>query len=246
MSFMICAYADESGDKSIYSMSALLGKLSDFVELGRRWRRALQEESIPEFHAAKLENHRRPYDGSSFDADRRAYLQRKFIGLITELPIWGFATFVEIEALATNDTALARFMSHREPYTLSFRMAVEVMALEVDGYRVKHEPIAFVFDQQKQYEGKANEIYDYLSTDGNWPLAYRLGSISFESRLHYVELQAADTWAYESRKFATDTAINKNPERWQMRLFKHAGRFNVVGYTKETLPRLIASLERER
>ena len=179
MSFMICSYADESGDKGIYSVCGLLGKLGDFVELGRRWRAALLKERLTEFHSAKLENHLAPYEDARFDRDRRDYLQRRFIGVITALPVWGFNAFVEVKALSAHESELKRFMSHTEPYTLAFRMLIEIMALEIDDYKLRKEPIAFVFDQQKQYEGKAKEMYDYLATDGNWPLAHRLGSIGF-------------------------------------------------------------------
>jgi hypothetical protein len=244
MSFMICSYADESGDKGIYSVCGLLGKLGDFVELGRRWRAALHQERLTEFHSAKLENHLAPYADASFDRDRRDYLQRKFTGVITGLPVWGFNAFVEIKALATHESELKPFMSHTEPYTLAFRMLIEIMALEIDDYKLRNEPIAFVFDQQKQYEGKAKDMYDYLATDGNWPLAHRLGSIGFASRLDVVELQAADCWAYESRKYISDVTYSKLTERWQMTLFKNAGRFNIQGYPEEQLQKLIARLRR--
>jgi hypothetical protein len=132
MGFLMCSYADESGDVQVYSVCALLGKLEDFGEPGRRWRHALNEEHLAEFHASKLENHLKPYDHPSFDHDRRECLQRKFIGILTDLPIWGFNAFVEKEALAKHDRELAPFVSHREPYTFAFRMLIEIMAIEAD------------------------------------------------------------------------------------------------------------------
>ncbi len=244
MSFMICSYADESGDKGVYSVSGLLGKLENFVELGRRWRASLLEEGIEEFHAAKLENHLAPYDHPSFGRERRDHIQRKFIGLITGLPIWGFNAFVEIKSLGAHESELQPFMSHTEPYTMAFRMLIEIMAVEIDDYKLRNEPIAFVFDQQKQYEGKAKEMYDYLATDGNWPLAHRLGSIGFASRFDVVELQAADCWAYESRKYISDVTYSNFAERWQMSLFRESGRYNIQGYPEEQLNNLIARLKR--
>jgi len=244
MGFMICSYADESGDQhpGVYSVCGLIAKLEDFVELERRWRKALNEQHLAEFHAAKIENHLRPFDDPSFDSDRRAFLQRTFIGLITEQPIWGFNAFVEIQALSKHADRLRPFVSDVKPYTFSFRMLVEIMAIEVDDY-IKRDPIAFVFDQQNEYEGRAKEIYDRLSTDGEWPLAYRLGSLSFQSRLIFVALQAADTWAYESRKHVADVLYLKHPERWQFSLFKNAARFNIKGYPEAELLKLIAKYE---
>lgn len=245
MSFMICSYADESGDKQVYSVCGLISKLEEFVELGRVWRQALTEEGLTEFHASKLENNLKPFDDlKRFHKDYRDHLQRKFIGLITSRPIWGFNAFVEHAALSAHETSLKRFMSHTEPYTFSFRMFVEILAVEVDEYKLKNEPIAFIFDQQKEFEGKAKEMYDYLATDGQWPLSYRLGSISFESRLNFVELQAADVWAYESRKHVTDYHFKKHEERWQMTMFKDCGRFNITGYPDAEMRQMIARMER--
>jgi hypothetical protein len=240
MSFMICSYADESGDRRAYSMCGLLAKLEDFVELGRQWRIALKEEGLPEFHSAKMENRLPPHE--DIDQDRRVFLQRKFIRLITDRKIWGFNAFVELDALKRHSDELAPYISDREPHLFCFRMAVEIMALEIDDYRIKNEPIAFIFDRHKEHEGRAKEIYDHLSTDGKWPLAYRLGSLAFESRLDFVELQAADVWAYESRKHVADAVLQTYAERWQFALFKKAGRFNVEGQTSETMPRFVAAL----
>lgn len=243
MSFMICSYADESGDKQVYSVCGLLGKLSNFIDLGRSWRAALQAEGLTEFHAAKLENHWEPYDDTSvFTRDRIDYLQRKFIGLITSRRIWGFNAFVENAALKAHEAELLPFMPHLAPYTFAFRMFVEIVALEIDDYKKKDEPIAFVFDQQKQYQGKAKEMYDELASEGEWPLAHRLGSLGFESRLTHVELQAADCWAYESRKRVSDVVYHNGTERWQMTLFRDAGRFNIKGYPEKQLQDLIARL----
>jgi hypothetical protein len=240
---MICSYADESADSRVYSVSALLGRLSTFVELGRQWRLALIDEDIGEIHAARLENRRSPYD--RLERDQRDRLQRRFIGLITRLPIWGFHSFVELTAHKKYAVALRKQLDgYDDPHLFAFRMAVEVMAIEIDDYRVKNEPIAFVFDQHQQHESKARELYDKLSL-GDWPLAHRLGSITFGSRATYVELQAADLWAYEARKNISDSVLQPHSERWQLTLFKEAGRFNLQGYTENELPRMIERMERE-
>jgi hypothetical protein len=249
MGFMICSYADESGDQrpGVYSVCGLIGKHAEFVELERQWRHALDDEGIPEFHAAKLENHLAPYGDLKFDFDRRSHLQRRFIGIITERALCGFNAFAEIKALQIHADRLRPFFSDSavKPYTFTFRMFVEIAAIEIDEYK-KPAPIAFVFDQQKEHEGKAKEIYDDLSRgERNWPLADRLGSISFQSRLEYVALQAADAWAYESRKHVADALYLKQPERWQFTMFKTARhRFGLNGYREEELLKLIARLER--
>jgi len=240
MGFMICSYADESADSRVYSVSGLIGRLRDFVELERQWRLMLPEKGISEFHASKLEFAQSPFD--RLDRDQRDDIQRTFIGLITKMPIWGFHGFIELEAYELHKAELQRLLpsDQSDPYKFTFRLVVEQMAVEVEDYQVKNEPIAFVFDQQQQHQGKAKEIYDHLATAGNWPLAHRLGSLTFASRHCYLCLQAADAWAYEARKNVSDAYFEKRPERWQMTLFKDAGRFNLSGYSKLDLPKMIA------
>jgi hypothetical protein len=188
MSFLITVYGDESGDKSVYSYSALLGKLIDFVELERRWRRDPK-------HEADLKNYV-PYSGD-------------------------------------------------HPHLLTFRMLFELMAIEVEEIKYKNEPMAFVCDQQREHSDRTLKIYEELSgEERGWPLRHRLGSISFDSRFCKVALQASDTWAYEPRKWVSDQFTNL-PERWQVRLFKDSGRFNVQGYEETTVPRLLTRLREE-
>lgn len=240
---MICSYADESADQRVYSVSALLARLPTFVELGRRWRLALAAENIIELHAAQLENRLAPF--AELERDQRNRLQRRFIGLITALPVWGFHAFVELAAHKKHATTLRNYLGrYDDPHLLTFRIAIESMAIEVDDYRIRNEPIAFVFDQHQQHENRARELYDKMAL-GDWPLAHRLGSLSFGSRATYVELQAADLWAYEARKDISDSVLKPHPERWQLTLFKESGRFNLQGYTEKELPNLIERMERE-
>ena len=242
---MICSYADESGDQKVYSVSALLSKLEDFVDLGRAWRSALKDEGLPEFHSSWLEQRKEPYE--NLERFQRDHIQKRFIRLIAERPIWGFHSSVELDAYKRHEAELKAILNgYQDPYLLTFRSTIESMAIEVNDYEVQDEPIAFVFDQQKQYEGRSKDLYERLAQTGNWPLAHRLGSITFESRLTAQELQAADAWAYESRKYVTEHVINKDPERWQWRIFADTGRFNVSGHTKDTIPKTITRAEQEK
>jgi hypothetical protein len=84
---------------------------------------------------------------------------------------------------------------------LAFQHTVEAMRLRLDKERApRNEPIAFVFDQQKELQGRAKQLYDSLkySKSGKISYRHRLGSLSFDSRFCQVQLQAADVWAYEA------------------------------------------------
>ena len=129
------------------------------------------------------------------------------------------------------------------PRTITIPM-IEIMALEFDKHPVKNEPVAFVFDQQKQHEGNALEVYHDLR-DSTWPLGHLLGSISFDSRFCKLALQAADAWAYEARKHISDHLVSKRPSRWQFDKFISAKRFNVCGYEDTTMPKMLARVKEE-
>ena len=70
------------------------------------------------------------------------------------------------------------------PYFLAFQHNIEAMCLRLDREGApKNEPIAFVFDQQKEYDGRAKLLYDSIKHSKGDGITYRhrLGSISFDS-----------------------------------------------------------------
>lgn len=74
--------------------------------------------------------------------------------------------------------------------------------------------------------------------------AHRLGGLYFDSRFRQIQLQAADVWAYESRKWVTDVLIKTLPdgERWQFKLLNETARHRIAGFPEEKLDDLIAFL----
>jgi hypothetical protein len=51
-------------------------------------------------------------------------------------------------------------------------------------------------------------------------------------------------WAYESRKYISESVLRDYPIRWQMQMFMDSGRFNISGYQKEQFSELLQRLRR--
>jgi hypothetical protein len=249
---MVAAYSDESGDDRTFAVSGLLGLLPDWVELGRLWEQKLNEYRLPEFHAANCENRRKPFEG--YERFMRDRFQSEFYGLIAKARLWGFCTAVFQSAYAERMTEFDKLRSGAEgdfthPYFLAFQHNVEAMCLRLDKEGApRNEPITFVFDQQKEYEGRAKTLYDSMrnSKGGQINYRHRLGSISFDSRFCQLQLQAADVWAYESRKWISDVKIDRRPDggRWQFELL-NTGRNRISAFEAESLDRLILAMRND-
>ena len=71
-------------------------------------------------------------------------------------------------------------------------------------------------DQQKQYQGRAVEAFEYLKRAA--PYGERLGTCTAGSNTDIVQLQVADLVAYEIRKHIENAIYNPDiPVRWPMR-----------------------------
>jgi hypothetical protein len=245
---MLAAYSDESEDSRCFAVSGLLGTLPNWVELGRLWESKLKEFDLSEFHASKCEERLRPFE--RYEREVRDMFQREFYALIGRVEVWGFCTAVWRSAykLRWKEFESARSGTagnFTHPYFLAFQHSIEAMCLAVErgGFK-RSEPIAFVFDQQKELEGRAKVLYDSIKyhPGSNIVYSHRLGSISFESRFAHVQLQAADVWAYESRKHVSNVLIDhrQDAERWQYRLLCESGRNVIYGFPDESLDQLIS------
>jgi hypothetical protein len=188
---MVASYNDESGDKRTFAVSGLLGLLPDWVELGRLWEAKLAEHHLPEFHAAACEQRLPPFE--NYEREVREMFQREFYGLIATTRLWGFCTAVwqsayterwaEFEGLRSNADG-----DFTHPYFLAFQHNIEAMCIRLNDEKAPaNEPIAFVFDQQKEYEGRAKRIYDSIKqSKGGGRLPIAIASEVFRSILDFA------------------------------------------------------------
>jgi hypothetical protein len=253
LTMMVVAYNDESADERTFAVSGLLGLLPDWVELGRLWEKKLEEHRLKEFHSARCEGRRPPFDG--YERETRDMFQREFYGIVAQARLWAFCTAVWLSDYDQRRGEFAKFRSLPEgdfthPYFLAFQHNVEAMCLRLDREGApRNEPIAFVFDQQKEHEGRAKQLYDSLMNSKGDGITYRhrLGAISFDSRFCQLQLQAADLWAYESRKHVSEVLIDKRPDgnRWQFEILRKTGRINISCFPPEALDRLAAIMRED-
>lgn len=227
MSLMNSAFCDESENHSepaVYTVSGYMGRGPDWFELGRKWRTALAKKKLTEFgfHMAQCEaGLEPPYDGMS--REYRNHLQQTFIEIINESHIWGYASAIE---LTRYNQIIDAIKKGREPgfhkaYYLAFQHQLEWCALELDrsGYP-ETECVAFVFDEQQEYQGNAKILYDSIKLGSNHKWARRLGSLTFDSDFAREELQAADVWAYESMRYIREVKVQGKEPRWQYKLLQ--------------------------
>jgi hypothetical protein len=242
---MVTASCDESADRLTYSVSGLLGMLPEMVELERLWELKLIEHNLPEFHAAKCDYPRKPFE--AYSRDQRDRFQREFYGLIAKRKVWPFCTTVQLSSYDSRREEIEKFRNGpagnlTDPYFLAFQHVIEDMckALDNEGLAPRNEPIAFVFDRQQEYEGRATVIHDSIQRS-SLNYKHRVGSLTFDNRLKRLSLQAADSWAYESRKYVSEIIIDKRSTtpRWQFQVFLDTGRPRVRGFEDKGLDALV-------
>jgi len=245
---MQVAYCDESedtnGQRLVYVVSGYLGSPQEWFELERRWKRALAEENIPEFHMSWCENRLKHFE--PMEREQRDHLQRRFIDIISATAIWGFSSAIHLQPYSALSERIRQNRGDvfAKPYYLAFQHQIEMMAIALDEspLAASDERIAFVFDQQKEYEGHAKALYESLSAKGvETPYFHRLGSIGFDSRLSAIALQAADVFAYENLRYVREVEIGGQEARWQWERLNNTKRNQGRMFTEEELVKLMTS-----
>jgi hypothetical protein len=228
MAFINVAYCDESEQHrppGVFLVSGYLGRGPDWFELGRKWRAALKGKPFEAkgFHMSHCEAGKEPpYDTMS--RQERDDHQHTFISIINDTPLWAYAIAVETApylAMDQDPAVKARRGDYAgKPYYLGFHHTIQRMALVLEqGHFPYSECITFVFDQQKEYEGKALALYNDAK-QAPLDFVHRLGAIQFDERTSSVQLQASDIWAYESMRHFRDVKLLGLRERPQFDLLR--------------------------
>jgi Protein of unknown function (DUF3800) len=219
---MLTAYFDESETPNKQSHHFMI---SGFVsnELGwrsfeRKWRHALVCDGFQErgIHWTDLSSGNAAF-ANLHDEKARTRFQRKYLAIIKGARIQGISSHFDMADFELALPAL-RKLRKSKTYRLAYYLAFEsVMSrtcklLRAHDLLGDHEKIAFVFDQNKQIEGKAKEIFDNLTTNRPAAFAKHLGTLTFAAARDNLPLQAADALANE---FQRDLCRGDTPRRWQ-------------------------------
>lgn len=209
---------------SVYVVAGWVGRVGQWKRLEKKWKQALWKEGLDEFHMADCEGGYGKFAG--IDRPERERLQRRFIDIINDHEVYGGMGVI---VLADFNALLPRLKKARKhekyggsPYLMAFEWCIVEMRQQASTYPAG-EQINFVFDRQKEFQGRAKELYDQALQMPELSFHSRLGSLSFASRRDVVSLQAADILAYEAYRHWQIQSVGDQP-RWQKQLLdKRAG-----------------------
>ncbi len=235
------AYCDESGkhlEAKIFIMSGLVAPSTKWDRFSESWLSVLNKKGMKCFHATDCENGYGEFQNMSL-AEREA-IQECLINVIRRSGIHAISTAIKRVDYAGVAHRLRTDKKYQSIYFLGFEAAVVHM---LD--RAGTSEVAFVFDRQKEYQGRAKELFDLMCRHPTYRSASRLGSLVFEPKEKAIPLQASDLFAYESYRFAIDPPTRK--PRWQIRLLREMKPRPGIGYlTRPFLEKLASRMERER
>ena len=202
---MMVGYFDESGldqRSRTVCIGGYVADSCDWFELGRAWCEVLADSRIDCFHMVDFEN--RQGEFKNWSNEKRFSFIKEVVSLINSLDVWGIgAGVVKVDyELVSTELAVRkpdRPLWWQDPYLFAFYDVIVETCIRAENL-APSEKIAFIFDQQFTYEGRAQKIYRDLQGDGPWPRSFRLGSLEFCSKREVIGLQVADLLAYELRK----------------------------------------------
>lgn len=215
---MFAAYCDESYRDSpqatpFYVVAGFCGPLDRWANFERYWKGTMRELRITDIglHASKCANGAKPYHRMS--RERRDDIQHRLIVDIAASRLMGFVAAIDMPAFRARQATLQALygkhdMKYAVPHVYAMQDCVLIMT-EVTEFVT--DRIAFVFDRNKEFGGRAREWYQ---RDVKRPLMEyhtRLGSFTDDDRLNAVGLQAADLLAYSAFRNLSEPTR----DRWQ-------------------------------
>lgn len=252
MSFLnLTAYCDESYAHresahvvKPFIIAGYIGRRKIWKAFEREWRRLLKAEKLPYFHMADCEGAAGKLFGHidlKTEAGRRERdrLQTVFIDAINRYQVYGVAVGVPQGDMAALHDELAQFrpplpgqkQSMVTPYMFALEVCFNAMIARLKGVD-ESERLAFVFDQQQEYEGRAHALRAHLVENDLYPNANRLGPLTYDDKKLAVPLQAADILAYEVMREIRD---HDGPRRWQRSRLDRARVAHVEYFTRALL-----------
>ncbi|MGA9112741.1 MAG: DUF3800 domain-containing protein [Candidatus Dormiibacterota bacterium] len=211
-------YFDESEDAGVFSISGVFAPTHHWADPEAAWSAVLTEERIkptqpnkaPEFKMEHCENRKGAFEDWD-DPRERKRVQERFISVIADSPSpspAGLAVAVDIEAFKT--TLALRIaselpgLSYHKPYLFVFtRILAKMIELQQAANQAlgANERIGLFFDEKKEFQGRALELYKQAKAAG-----FPLGACAFVDSTEHPGLQMADVLAYEFRRYLTETA----------------------------------------
>jgi Protein of unknown function (DUF3800) len=210
---MFRVFFDESTDqhqKNIVYIGGFVGRWEQWAKIEWRWAALLQEYDIRYYRAYEAEHAKGEFDKPPYRTnkdyltdDQRELLRevrRRFFSSIIEAKVSGVGIGVPVDEFnAVANTTEKRDKFGGTPYYLCGHLAImSIMHAIVTEVRSK-ELVAFIFDQQYEYEAEMKRVTSELGKKPS-PYTAQLGSTDFADKKKYIQLQVADLLVYEVRK----------------------------------------------
>jgi hypothetical protein len=197
----VIAYFDESGSHQgapVFGLACFVAHERHWNDFRKRWRRLLDQQSVPEIHMADLEARRGYFKGWS---QERYELLRTTIGIILSgVRLWGFYNaflMKDYDAVIQRPKPGRRFYWPATPYMISFQAILEMMADRMASRLQPTGKIVCVCDRNDQAAGEARQRFEFLrKTRAGWEHLYP--TLTFTSMKDELCLQAADVLVYEN------------------------------------------------
>jgi hypothetical protein len=194
------AFCDESydGESRIYTVGGFVARDKEWAGLAKRFKLRCLTDSIPCYHAADCEG--RYGEFKHLSKDQTVQLNTDLIDEMLKTRIVGFATSVILEDYrkVQQSSEKATRILGPSPYFLAMQMFLVSVCGEIHADRPNYR-VAFIFDQQEQFSGRARQLYVEVKRKN--PNAARcMGTLSYADRRRFVQLQVADKFAYEAMK----------------------------------------------
>lgn len=228
---MIRAYCDESydGKSRIYTIAGFVARDKEWATVAKRWKIRCLQDGIQCYHAADCEGGFG--DFKPLSKDKILALNTDLIGEMLAARLVGFATSIILEDY--RDVAESSERAKRYLGPSPYFMAMQVFLVSLSAAIHKNRPnyrVAFIFDQQKEFSGRARAFYHEIKLK-NPNVARCMGSLTYEDKCEYVPLQIADKLAYESMKNMLNLRYEPlRPERVALSRMKSGGIIQTLNY----------------
>jgi hypothetical protein len=206
------AFFDESGtdrNSNIVVVAGYIAPAADWNLLESQWLQALKERNAPYYHATDAEATvpRGPYTGWTVEQARE--LTDCMASIIASIDIlrgvgvhvrtadWIAATDLIKPHLELRETKKFHSQLFNLPFQILAKSCIDVMLDCLRTDLPAHEKVAFIFEDN-DFKHATLGARNILKREH--PLRARIGSIGFEEKQDFAELQAADLFAWSYRR----------------------------------------------
>lgn len=231
------AYFDDGGhtsDSLVISVAAVAAKTTAWERFNAKWSKRLRRAEILAFHMTDYENRKKGFEG--WEEDKRLPLITDLAAILKNSIACGIgATVVMKDWLAVMPEQFERpdFIAKRGPYPLLFQVCIEhiLSTIKIES----PQTLECVFDKNLFIRASLDEHYRHVLNAH--PYSSQLGTLTFDTALRAVPLQAADILAYEGHKHIRNQVVEhgQRPERKLHAMLRKSTRIKYLTLTQGSL-----------